>query len=53
MAGTDVKTDIDTPAGYNGGKGPGSALKMPVKVYPDSSKMPYGKKTEIEGPCKK
>lgn len=46
-----VKTDIEGPAGYNGGKGPGDALSMPTKTYPASSKLPEGKKTQIEGPC--
>jgi len=52
MSETKVKTDLETPAGYNGGHGPGDALKLPTKHYPDSSKLPYGKETTIEGPCK-
>ena len=31
---------------------PGGAAKLPTKNYPASSKLPTGKKTEIEGPCK-
>jgi hypothetical protein len=44
---------IEGPAGYNGKRGPDKKeLGAPVKVYPDSSKIPWGKKTDIEGPCK-
>lgn len=46
------KPNVDSPAGYNGSKEPGGALKMPVKHYPSSTKMATeGKKNTIEGPC--
>lgn len=48
------KPTMDSPAGYNGSKEPGSALQMPVKHYPASTKMAtQGKGTTIEGPCEK
>lgn len=47
-----LKTDMDSPAGYNGGEGPGDALKLPIKHYPTSTKIATeGKKTTIDGPC--
>lgn len=42
---------IEGPADYGVHGGPGGAEKLPTKNYPASSKIPYGKKTEIEGPC--
>lgn len=53
MGDTKVKTDIETPAGYNGGKGPGDALKMPTKHYPASGSLGkgMGKGSSIEGPA--
>ena len=41
---------LEGPAGYCPFK-PEGAEKMPVKDYPASSKIPYGPKTKIEGPC--
>lgn len=47
-----TKLDIDSPAGYNGGNGPGNATKLPTKHYPSSGNMgKSGSKTTIEGPC--
>lgn len=48
-----AKTEIEGPAGYNGGKGPSSSdLKLPTKHYASSTKMAtQGKGTTIEGPC--
>lgn len=51
-----AKTNIEGPAGYNGGKGPGGALKMPVKDYPASNKgLPKspGKGGTVDGPAPK
>jgi len=48
----DLKTDIDSPATYGPSGGPGEALKMPTKSYPESNVAKHpGKKTTIEGPC--
>lgn len=44
---------VEGPAGYNGGNGPGGALKLPIKHYPQTQKgIPSkGDKSTIEGPC--
>jgi hypothetical protein len=44
---------IEGPAGFGPHGGPDGAEKLPTKNYPASSKIPYGPKTEIEGPCEK
>lgn len=44
----DVKTDVETPAGYGPAGGPGDALKLPTKHY---EQPPKGKHTSIDGPC--
>ncbi len=45
-------SQLEGPAGYNGGNPPGNALKMPVKHYP-SSQPSKGKETSIDTPaCK-
>lgn len=45
--------NLDTPAGYNGGKGPGDAVKLPTKHYPSSGNLGKGggKGVTIDGPC--
>ena len=51
----DTKSQLEGPAGYNGGNGPGGALKMPTKHYPasgDLAKHP-GKETNIDSPAPK
>lgn len=46
------KPDLDSPAGYNGGNGPGSALSLPTKKFNSSDLAnKAGKGTTIEGPC--
>lgn len=50
---TKVRTDLDTPAGYNGSNGPGGALKMPVKHYPESNKGLHKGSTSIDSPANK
>jgi len=49
----DKAKTIEGPAGYNGKSGPSSNdLKLPIKNYPGSDKLPWGKGTTIDGPCK-
>lgn len=48
------KNTIESPAGYGPNSGPRDALSMPVKHYPDSTKLAtHGKPASIESPAPK
>lgn len=47
------KCNIEGPAGYNGGKGPGGAVNLPTKTYASSHLDKSGKPTKIDSPAKK
>jgi hypothetical protein len=48
-----IKSDLEGPHGaYHGMKGPDGAEKLPIKHYPETTKMATeGKHVTIEGPC--
>jgi len=47
-----VRTDLDTPAGYGPSGGPGSALQLPTKHYSESDVAKHpGKHNSLDGPC--